>query len=341
MKRLVAVFVLLALPAAAQDHRPSVGAGGGNASGAAPRPSGGSGGGSGGSAAPSGGGTATASGGGSTSSGGTSSGGGGSAGAGRVNTGGSHSASGGSGVAVTRNPDRGASTSTGRHGDGGAISNGAATTSSGSGATAAPRAAGTAADSARTARTGDGNYNGVPAYARPRTDQPVTGTAVPRGSVPGPAPGPGAGSAGIAYTRGGGSAALACTGSYWGYPGYYYNSYFGNFYGPGGYSGYSDPWFGGYPDAQDPMPSGGASSGGWVDEGTLRLKIKPRDAEVYVDGFYVGVVDDFDGMFQKLHIEAGPHRIEIRAAGYEPLVFEVRITIDHLTTYQGELKRIQ
>jgi len=46
-------------------------------------------------------------------------------------------------------------------------------------------------------------------------------------------------------------------------------------------------------------------------------------------------------MFQKLHVEAGGHRIEIRAAGYEPLVFDVRITTDHLTTYQGELKRIQ
>ena len=81
-------------------------------------------------------------------------------------------------------------------------------------------------------------------------------------------------------------------GSYWGYNYYGYPGY----YGSGGYYGYSDPWFGGYPDAQDPMPSGGTSGGGWVDEGTLKLKIKPNTAEVYVDGFYVGVVDDFDGM---------------------------------------------
>jgi len=28
----------------------------------------------------------------------------------------------------------------------------------------------------------------------------------------------------------------------------------------------------------------------------LRLKVKPVDATVYVDGYYVGVVDDFDGI---------------------------------------------
>jgi hypothetical protein len=31
----------------------------------------------------------------------------------------------------------------------------------------------------------------------------------------------------------------------------------------------------------------------------------PRDAEVYVDGYYAGTVDDFDGTFQRLHIDTG------------------------------------
>jgi len=29
----------------------------------------------------------------------------------------------------------------------------------------------------------------------------------------------------------------------------------------------------------------------------VRLKVKPAEASVYVDGFYVGIVDDFDGSF--------------------------------------------
>ena len=53
------------------------------------------------------------------------------------------------------------------------------------------------------------------------------------------------------------------------------------------------------------------------DTGSLRLKIKPREAQVYVDGYLVGNVDSFDGRFQKLGIESGGHRIELKADGYE------------------------
>ena len=102
----------------------------------------------------------------------------------------------------------------------------------------------------------------------------------------------------------------------------------------GYYGGYYDPWYGAYPSSPQP-------SGSYSDEGSLRLKIKPREAEVYVDGYYVGIVDDFNGIFQRLHIESGPHRIEVRAPGFEPLTFDVRITPNHSTTYQGELKKIQ
>ena len=54
---------------------------------------------------------------------------------------------------------------------------------------------------------------------------------------------------------------------------------------------------------------GGGGSGSYSreprDAGSLRLKIKPREAQVYVDGYLVGDVDSFDGAFQKLGIESG------------------------------------
>jgi hypothetical protein len=122
------------------------------------------------------------------------------------------------------------------------------------------------------------------------------------------------------------------------YGGYYgLSSYYSGYGAYSAYSGYYDPWFGGYPD----LPPPDYSSSGSGTDGTLRLKIKPNSAEVYVDGYYVGIVDDFDGIFQKLHIESGTHRIEVRAPGYEPLTFDVRISPDHGTTYSGELRRIQ
>jgi hypothetical protein len=36
---------------------------------------------------------------------------------------------------------------------------------------------------------------------------------------------------------------------------------------------------------------------------------RPEEAAVYVDGFYAGIVDDFDGVFQKLLLPPGDHTI--------------------------------
>jgi hypothetical protein len=116
-------------------------------------------------------------------------------------------------------------------------------------------------------------------------------------------------------------------GGYGRYP-YGYGGYGYGGYGGYGYGGYYDP-YGGY--AQYPL---------FYDEGKLRLKMKPTAAAVYVDGYYVGVVDDFDGIFQRLRLEAGVHRIEIQEPGFEPLIVDVRIEPGRTTTYRGSLRRI-
>jgi hypothetical protein len=185
------------------------------------------------------------------------------------------------------------------------------------GAAVTGTSAGTSAGTGVRNGTGD-----VPTYARPRDGHTPVGTAVPRGSVPPP-------------TGGGGG--IYIPGYYPGY-GYGYNPWgygYGYGYGYSGYyGGYYDPWYAGYPT--DPQTTYTSS-----DEGSLKLKIKPREAEVYVDGYFVGIVDDFDGIFQKLHIDSGAHRIVVRAPGYETLEFDVRITPEHTTTYSGELKKVQ
>lgn len=117
-------------------------------------------------------------------------------------------------------------------------------------------------------------------------------------------------------------------------PGGYYGGYLPWGYGglgfAGYYGGYYDPWF-----------YGDSGYGGSEGDGALRLKVKPRDASVLVDGYFAGTVDDFDGVFQRLHIEPGPHRIEISADGYDTLSFEVRILPDRTVTYRGELTRVR
>lgn len=50
--------------------------------------------------------------------------------------------------------------------------------------------------------------------------------------------------------------------------------------------------------------------------GSLRIVAAPRDVEVYVDGYYAGIVDDFDGYFQRLHVPPGAHEIALYHDGY-------------------------
>lgn len=71
--------------------------------------------------------------------------------------------------------------------------------------------------------------------------------------------------------------------------------------------------------------------------GELRLRIRPREAEVYVDGYYAGLVDNFDGRFQSLRLLPGPHHIEVVAPGYEVLEFDVGPVIGGKITYEGDL----
>jgi hypothetical protein len=73
--------------------------------------------------------------------------------------------------------------------------------------------------------------------------------------------------------------------------------------------------------------------------GYLRLGVSPGAAQVYIDGFYVSTVDGFAGAGPSRAIEAGPHRVEIRADGYETATFDVRITPNETTSYNRELER--
>jgi hypothetical protein len=207
------------------------------------------------------------------------------------------------------------------------------------GPASAGRSAGTAA-----AASDDrgGSRRAVPVYSRPRDGRTMTGGAVGRTFPP-----VGGNNGNVIY-----------------YP--YYDPFYGYGYGSryGSY-GYYGPWFAGYGfglgyfydpwgySYYSPYDQGyGYSSYGYGrsrydgygrtrDVGQLRLKVKPEHGQVYVDGYYVGDVDSFDGVFQRLTIEGGAHRVEIRAAGYETVVFDVMVTPGETVTYKGEMKRIR
>ncbi len=186
--------------------------------------------------------------------------------------------------------------------------------------------------------------------SRDRGDNPPVGQAVPRGdgrAAPGPGTTPrndgrndGNNARAVPRYRGGTNVYVTPPSyNYYYYPRRYYPYGYGAFglgyfyydpytWYPGAYSGY---YGGGYPD---PFFDS-------FDVGQLRIDVSPRDADVYVDGYFAGRVDDYDGVFQSLKLAAGPHHIQIVAQGFAPLDFDVRIEPDRKITYRGALPRVR
>ena len=81
--------------------------------------------------------------------------------------------------------------------------------------------------------------------------------------------------------------------------GYGYRPYYYGFYDPFLYGPYSYPYY-----------------GARYNHGSVRLEVKPEETEVYVDGYYAGVVDSYDGFFQRLRLPPGEHEIELYLDGY-------------------------
>jgi hypothetical protein len=115
----------------------------------------------------------------------------------------------------------------------------------------------------------------------------------------------------------------------------------GRYYRPYGYRlglgfGYAYPYGYGYPYYYGGYY--GYYGGSYAYTGSVRLKVKPEHAEILVDGYYVGTVDDFDGTFQSLKLEPGPATIEVRAPGFESVRLDVRILPGRTITYQENMR---
>jgi hypothetical protein len=80
------------------------------------------------------------------------------------------------------------------------------------------------------------------------------------------------------------------------------------------YTPFFDPWWYPYPHAWYPPP---AYYGRIHDDtASLRLQVSPRETEVFVDGYFAGTADDFDGVFQRLRLEPGGHEVTLYLAGH-------------------------
>lgn len=106
--------------------------------------------------------------------------------------------------------------------------------------------------------------------------------------------------------------------------GYYYP------YSYGGYSYYGYPYYYGYwsydPYYARPYYPRFRSA---QDYGALRVLVEPSNTRVYVDGYYAGEADDFDGIFQRLNVSPGRHEITLKLEGRRTHRVRLYVPVDH------------
>jgi hypothetical protein len=87
-------------------------------------------------------------------------------------------------------------------------------------------------------------------------------------------------------------------------PYYWYRPWFYDPWYPHGYYGWYQPY--GY-------------YGGYDMSSSLRLQVEPKETEVFIDGYWAGTVDEFDGFFQRLHLEPGEHELQLYLEGHRSI----------------------
>jgi hypothetical protein len=102
----------------------------------------------------------------------------------------------------------------------------------------------------------------------------------------------------------------------------------------GGY--FYDPFFGPYPwwpRTQYPwyLPV-------YDMQAYLKVDVTPEDAALYIDGYYAGIVDDFDGFFENLPLTPGGHTIVVYLKGYRSLRQSVHVSPGAMFRIKGTLE---
>jgi len=75
-------------------------------------------------------------------------------------------------------------------------------------------------------------------------------------------------------------------------------------------------------------------------ESDLRFNVKPKEAEVYVDGYFAGKVEDFNGAFQRLHVAPGQHDIVVFMDGYRSLKQKLYLSPNSTRKIEGTLEKL-
>jgi hypothetical protein len=120
----------------------------------------------------------------------------------------------------------------------------------------------------------------------------------------------------------------------------------GGFYGWGPYWGWGAPYWGwgwgwGWPGPYYHGTPGGSLLGYAMMSGMggLDLNVKPKEAEVWVDGQYVAAARDLDGDPSYLWLERGAHHIVVYEAGFRSFEEDVDVHVGMLRELKVRLEK--
>jgi len=109
--------------------------------------------------------------------------------------------------------------------------------------------------------------------------------------------------------------------------------YYGHSYGHGYGHGFAYRSYGhGY----------GVYGPGYSNDGAVRIEVEPKGSrekiQVYVDEGHAGVVDDFDGAFQRLYLPLGKHEVELRLDGFKTMRMAIFVSPGKTYHIRGRLE---
>ena len=100
--------------------------------------------------------------------------------------------------------------------------------------------------------------------------------------------------------------------------------------GPYWYDPFWGPW---YPGAYAYPVYGRA-------DGNIKTSVTPKDAEVFVDGYYAGKASDFDGAFSRLHVAPGGHQVALYLNGFRTVFRDIYVRPDSTFKMNESMNRL-
>jgi len=75
-------------------------------------------------------------------------------------------------------------------------------------------------------------------------------------------------------------------------------------------------------------------------DAAVKFDVKPKETMVYLDGYYAGIVDDFDGAFQRLRTQPGGHELTLYLEGFRTYSERIYLSADNTFKLKHRMEKL-